>query len=159
MANNKARVIKPKNHHRNRSRFKKDYSSIARKFILFLIPFTAIVILFSIICANIFSPENQVKSRLAALAADYYENAFYEKLIHSNNFSGDPETALRDYQDSGLPVISVRQLYLYNPTKTTNDVSYLIKYCDENATTAKIYPEPPYSQSSYRVEYTYSCNF
>ena len=147
------------NNKRSRHRFRRNFSPAARKFLLFLIPFLSVVIIITIVCANIFSPENQVKSRFSALATYYYENVFYEGLIHSSNFSGDPEKALQNYQDSGLPTISLRQFSLYDQTKASDDVKYLIKYCDENVTTVTLYPDPPYTQTSHHAEYKLSCNF
>ncbi len=157
----KTKITLPKSSQRRRYRAhaQKDYSTKARKFVLILIPALVVIIVFSVICANIFNPEHQIKSKLEALATNHYENIIYEKLVTSSNYSGDPETALSRNKDRGLPSYTLRQLLLEDQVKTADAAEYLLKYCDENATTVKFYPEPPYERTSYRVEYTYSCNF
>ena len=130
-----------------------------RNLILIIILAATATIVTVIIMANISKPENQITSRISALASDYYESTFYENLISSDNYSGNPADALSKYTDYGLSPITLRQLLLNDQVKTAEDANYLLEYCDENRTSVKFYPESPYSRTDYHVEYTYSCEY
>lgn len=158
MANRNNRFIMPTTHHNTR-RKSNDFASLVRKFILFLIPLMIIIIVISIIFANIFKPENQIKSHFEALSTQYYEDVFYEEVIHSDNYTGDPTKTFEKYKDIGLAPITLRQFMFHDETNISDSINYLLQYCDETTTKVKFYPEPPYDKKSYRAEYTYSCNF
>lgn len=130
-----------------------------RGLILVVILAATAAIITIIIMANISKPENQISSRITALASDYYENTFYENLITSDKYSGDPEQALSKYTDYGLSPVTLRQLLLNDQVKTAEDAKYLLEYCDENRTSVKFHPDPPYSRTDYHIEYTYSCEY
>ena len=137
---------------------RKDINNFARKYLLILIPCLAIIIALAIACTFIFSPERQSKSELEALARNYYENIFYQNMLDSNEYSGDPAKSLEKYKDSGLTSVSLRQLILLNEDKNVS-TNYVLEYCDQKQTSVEFYPEPPFERTSYHVEYTYSCNF
>ena len=136
----------------------KDFSDLARKFILILIPLLAIIITIAIVCTMLLSPEHQVKNSFESLARHYYENVFYENMLDSNTYSGDPAKALEKYESSGLNPVNLRQLILLDENNNI-DTDYILKYCDSEQTTVKYFPESPYSKTSYHTEYSYSCNF
>lgn len=128
------------------------------KIILAIIVAAALAAIIAIVCLFLLRPEHQAKLQISALASDYYENFFYETMFESDNFSGDPAKALQKYESSGLESVTLRQLLLIDQSNTdTSD--YLLKYCDENATSVKFFPESPYSRTAYHTDYTYSCNF
>ncbi|MBR3328934.1 hypothetical protein IKG29_00145 [Candidatus Saccharibacteria bacterium] len=112
-----------------------------------------------LICSFIFKPEVIIKNKISELASDYYENYLYK------NFDTDDITqeqlieSIQKYKDSGLPVTTLRQILLYDHQKNADSAPLLKKYCDENSTFIKFFPEYPYSKTSYRIEYTYSCEF
>ncbi len=103
-------------------------------------------------------PERQVKDKIDNLADTYYEEIFYSNLINSDSFDGNLEKALSKYVGKGLSRVYLRQLLLLEDVDE-NTTDYLRKYCNENSTYVQFYPEPPYSQTDYRTEITYSCNF
>ena len=146
-----------------RSRFQsspaKDYSQLARKFMLFLIPFAILIMAFVFIYIAIFNPERQVPAKFEALATNYYENIFYENLQNSPNYPGDAAEALQKYTETGLATVTLQQLIHYNQISDTDEAKYLLKYCDDKTTKVKFYPEAPFEKTSYRTEYTYNCNF
>lgn len=123
--------------------------SPAGKLILGVIIVAGIVVSFSLIFSFLFSPEHLAKSEFKALVSEYYEDYVYSKIT-------DP-TVLEKYQAVGLAPVSLRQLLLHDPALSPAD--HLSSLCDEDKTFAKIYPEPPYQKSNYRVEYTYACEF
>ena len=133
----------------------------AQKTILIVIAIASITVAFGIIYVIFFNSEKMVKSQISALATDYYENYFYQKLQNSEQFKQlqDPATALEKYHTDGLSPVTLNDLLLYDNQKNIKYSEYLTKYCDENATVVKFYMDPPYDRTSYHTEITYSCNF
>ena len=147
-AKNKKRVNARKLHSRTRSSIPKTESS-AGKLILGVIGIATIIVVFSIIFSLLTSPEHLTKSEFNTLASKYYEDYLYENIT-------DP-SILEKYQKTGLSVVTLRQLILHEPSLGPSD--NLKKYCDENQSYIKIYPEAPYKKSDYRVEFTYTCDW
>ena len=133
----------------------------AKKIILTVIALTIIVVIIAIVYPLFFNDECLVKSQISTLATDYYENYFYPNYTSSTSYAqiSDLDTAMAKYETYGFAPITLRQLLLYDDQKNTSHAAYLTEHCDENATLIRFYPEAPYSQTSYRTEYTYSCNF
>lgn len=127
-----------------------------QKIILSIIGF--LFVLITILCISIFflNPETRIKNKIAELTAKYYETYLYENLKNSDQVPNFEE-AIERYKDYGFAHVYLRQLIYYDNNPET--INFLKKHCDENKTSAKIYPEPPYSKTSYRVDYTYSCNW
>ena len=143
-----------------RQRKSSRYSSITAKKISIVIIIAVSLIVGIATLASIFlQPERQVHQKIASLASNYYENVFYEKMLNSDQFSGDPAKTLAPRAERGLAIITLRQLLLQDQLADTETANYLLKYCDENSTSVHFYPEAPYSRTSYRAEYTYACNF
>ncbi len=130
----------------------------AKKVVLSVIVTVTVVVCVAIISAIFADPERRVNSGLKTLAADYYENIFYADLTTSENYSGNPEIALEKYQTTGIAPVTLRQLSLSDRTDK-NLTDFLLEYCDANSTTITIFPESPYSKTSYHAEYFYACNF
>ena len=120
--------------------------------VIILAIFTVII---AVICALIFDTERAVKSTISSLATDYYENYFYENISTGNK---DMTKTMEKFADTGFSKVTLRQLLLYNQ-QNSNYKDLLLKHCDENTTSVTFYPESPYSKTSYRTEYSYSCSF
>ena len=99
------------------------------------------------------------QKRISALAADYYENYFYAQLTDPDDSSANHESTLSQYHERGLSPLTLRDLLLHDGEKYLNTRNYLTKYCDENHTIIKFYPDPPYERKSYHADISYSCNF
>ena len=140
---------------------KKPHYNPIQKIILSIIFAVIIIVAITLIVAIFLKPENLVKSKISSLASDYYENYFYENLINSEKYNqiNNLDEIMGKYQQSGLSSLTLRQLLLYDNQKNSDVAPFLKKYCNEENTYVKFYPEPPYSKTSYRTEYTYSCNF
>ena len=133
------------------------YAVTARNVILTVIVITTFIVCATILLTFFLDPARQVESKINSLATNYYEKVFYEDLNINN--PNDAATALEKYQTTGLSTVTLRQLLLSDVGKNTNDADYLLKYCDAEATRVKFYPDPPFTRTSYHIEYTYSCNF
>ena len=66
---------------------------------------------------------------------------------------------MEKYHIGALNTLSLRDLLSYDDKKNGEYVDYLTKYCDKDATTVRIFPDPPYERTTYHAEFTYSCNF
>ena len=128
---------------------------LAKNTVLTSIAIVMLLVLVYVIFSLIATPEFLIKREIESIAADYYENYFYE----SNEFSDSADSTLEKYSTTGLPRITLNQLLLYDNRKHYASASTISKYCDLNKTIVKIFPEPPYTSKNYRVEYNYSCNF
>lgn len=146
----------------NSNRYRANLSSPAiKKTILLVIMIASLVVAFSIIYTIFFNTEKVIKSKISALATDYYENYFYENLINSDKFKQikNLDTEMEKYHTDGLAPVSLSNLLLYDNQKNDEYRDYLTTYCDENATTIKFYMDPPYERTSYHYDINYSCNF
>ena len=132
--------------------------SLTQKLIIFIIIFSSVLILFFTAFSFVHTTENLVKSKLTHLASDYYENYFYANIAKSND-SNSISNVLQEYETVGLSVVHLRQLLLYSDQIDSGTIKFLTEHCDENKTVIKYYPEPPFTKTSYRIDYTYSCDF
>lgn len=131
----------------------------ARNVTLIIIIITTLIIWASFIASILLKPARLVPPKIEALATNYYENIFYERMENSDQFSGDPTATLEKHRERGLAIITLRQILLQDPPITADEAEYLRQYCDENKTTIHFYPDPPYTRTDYHVEYNYACNF
>ena len=133
----------------------------AKPIIFIIIGILMVLVIFTTIYSILNKPEDRVKARISALATDYYENYFYDDFTSSEQFAQieDINSAMEKYTRRGFSDISLRQLFLHDSSRTTNDAAFLKNYCNENKTFIRIFPEPPYGKTDYHIEYTYSCNF
>ena len=130
-----------------------------QKTIIAVIILAIIVTLSTILISFFLQPERLTKRRIEDLATDYYENYLYENFVNSDNFSGNLESAMNKYTETGFPSITLRQLILHDQEKTTSIADSLKANCDIERTTIKFFPESPFSRKDYRVDYHYVCNF
>lgn len=129
-----------------------------KKIIIAIICITMLLIAIAVGFSIFYHPEDSVKSHIDDLARHYYEDFIYQSVAKANDASGIT-TALSEYSEHGLSRTTLRQLLLHDPSTDPNTINLIRKYCDENKTTVKFYPEPPYHQSSFHFDFTYSCNF
>ncbi len=128
----------------------------AQKITLAIIISAVILVITSILCIFIFDNERIAKNKISKLANEYYENYFYPSMsIEKDNLSN----VMDDFLETGFNNINLRQLILATGKNHSADANFLHKYCDENATLIKFFPEPPYDNTSYHVEFSYSCSF
>ena len=100
-----------------------------------------------------FQPQASVERELESLAKDYYENYYYDTV-------NEPETALAEFAETGLPTAYLRKLLAFDNGRhaASAEVFDSAGYkCDTNKTGVKIFPEEPYGRTDYRVEYKYAC--
>ena len=130
--------------------------TFAQKTILAVIVLAILLVITSVACVFIFDNERITKNKISNLASKYYENYFYPSMsIDKNKLS----EIMSQYTDTGFNNTTLRQIILANGEDYTSDAEFIRKYCDENSTLIRFFPEPPYDNTSYRVEYSYSCSF
>jgi len=140
------------------SKRKKPISTI-QKIILGVIGAAFIAVVIAALSVILNRPENVITSKIESLSSDYYENYLYQEIVNSDQFSGNIDETLQKYVEVGFSPITLRELLLHD-TEKTKDIAPLIKeHCDENRTIIKFFPEAPFSKTSYRVNYSYSCDF
>ncbi len=127
--------------------------------VLIVIIASMFIVIAMSIFALLFKPENTVKAKISELSSDYYENYLYQNFDFNNFSSEELANFMQKYENKGLTAITLRQILLHDYQKNAEFAPLLKKYCDEDSTYVKFYPEPPYSKTSYRTEYTYSCDF
>lgn len=143
-------------HRQTNAKNKKTSLSIAQKTIVLVIGLLFILIAVLSISLFFLNTESRVKNTISSIATDYYENYIYENIINSEKVE-EFDKIMENYEHFGFSAIYLRQLLYYNNNPETID--FIKQYCDENKTSVKFYPNPPYSRTSYRAEYTYFCNF
>ena len=138
--------------------------------IMTVIALAMLAVLGYTIFAIIATPEFLIKREIDHLTSDYYENYFYPKILKNNSIENSDATnpsfaeshlssVMEEYQKTGFSRITLNQLFLYDNRKNYSLSTPIAKYCDLDKSFIKIFPEPPYTAKSYRVEYNYSCNF
>ena len=133
------------------------YAVTTKNIVFVTIILAVIVVAVAAICVVLLNPKRQVPMKFESVARNYYENVFYEKVVNSDAYSGNPEKALEKYHMAGMSPITLRVLHLMD--ESNPDTQYLIERCDPEYTEVRLFPEPPYTKTSYRAEYSYSCNY
>lgn len=136
---------------------KKQKLTLIQKTILSIISISFIVVAFLIVINFLNSPEKNVKSAMTNLASNYYKEQIYQKIAEKND-QANLERVFEEMKDTGFATVYLRQLLYFNQDNT-EQVELVKKYCDENRTFVKFYPESPYLEDSYRADFTYSCEF
>lgn len=124
---------------------------IARRSALAVILLAMLAVILTLLFATFTEPERVVTAKIEEIAADYYENYFYDRIKNYDN--------LDSYTENGFSKVSLRQLLLFDSERHASDASLLSKYCDTEMTYVRIYPEAPFKKTNYRVEYHYACTF
>ena len=149
------------NLHTSKSRMPIYTYPFVKKIVLSIILIATIIVVVAAVTPLFYNKQKSVESQISSLATDYYENYFYKNLSSSEDFTKieDLDSAMEKYRTHGFAAVTLRQLLLYDNQKNANYTDFLTKYCDENSTSVRFYPEPPYDKTSYHAEYTYSCAF
>ena len=146
--------------HKKTNRRKRQFFT-PKNVIIMVIILAMITVVIGLVFAIYTKPENLVKSKISALATDYYENYLYQEYAATSASSSTEDLAkvMSKYEEYGISPLALRQILLYDYQKNANTITLVQKYCDENRTSIKYFPEPPYSQNSYHIEYSYACDF
>lgn len=147
-----------KNCKRSWNRFSKNFHFTAKKIVIVVIAIAMVAVGVVLLVNLVFNNEAVTKRKIEGLAQDYYEDYYYDKV---EGLAGKDKAAdvMAGYAESGLSRISLRQLLLYDNGKNMSMLDEISAFCDTDLTSVKIYPEEPYSNKDYRIEYNYSCNF
>ena len=111
------------------------------------------------LCADAaFDPAHDAKTALENLADDYYIEYLYPYVLGDK--IQNPAPVLSEYQNIGLPIVRLRQLLVYDKTKTGNYIQKLSNdyvKCDTNMTSIRFFPKEPYGPRDYEVTFQLSC--
>lgn len=111
------------------------------------------------LCADAaFDPARDAQNALENLADDYYLEYLYPYVL--GNQIENPAPVLSEYQQVGLPIVRLRQLLVYDKTKTGNYIQKLSNEyvkCDTNMTSIRFFPKEPYGPRDYEVTFQLSC--
>ena len=129
----------------------------AKTVTLIIIGLAALMVILASFTAFFFTPEKIIKSEVESLAKNYYENIIYKKISASSEKTLDEIMA--KYTETGFSRVTLRQLLILNAETHPNATAIITTYCDDSASSVKFFPEPPYGQTDYRIEYDYSCDF
>lgn len=132
------------------------YAPIAQRVVLSIIVILVLVVSGGIITLLNYDTKTQLETEINDLAETYYEDYFYPNVFSGNISMAD---VLAEFGESGLTEVTLRQLILNNPNLTTSDIHFLREHCDQETTTVRYYPVEPYSNTDYRTEFNYNCNF
>ena len=143
--------------HTSKTRFLSSrQKSLAQKITLAIIIIAALAVITAVICSFVFDSERLTKAKISNLARDYYENHFYQNMtIDEDKLSEE----MSKYAETGFNSVSLRQIILSTDNNHSADADFIRKYCDEKSTIVRFFPEPPFDKTSYRIEYSYSCDF
>ena len=124
---------------------------IARRSILVVIVLAMMAVILLLLFTSFTKPERTVTNKIESITADYYENYFYDRIKDYDN--------LKNYTEHGFSKVTLRQLLLFDSERHADAADLLNKYCDGEKTYVKIYPEAPFGNKNYHVEYYYACTF
>ena len=122
-----------------------------------IILLAGLMVVLATLTSFFFTPENTIKREVESLARDYYENIIY-KNIADKNASNLPEV-LGKYSESGFSRVTLRQLLLINAESHPDAAATITAYCNEDSSYVVIFPDAPYGQADYHIDYHYSCKF
>ena len=131
--------------------------STARKSILAIIILATLTVILTILLSYFTNPERIVKSKIPAIATDYYENYFYPEITADSTKPLDE--IMSRYVTTGFARVTLRQLLLFDGERHAEAAAVLATYCDTNDTFVQFFPESPFGKTDYRVDYHYSCTF
>lgn len=118
-----------------------------------------VIVIFWLIFSLINQPSSRVPRIISQMAEDYYENYLYEGISKADSFKNSPEKAMEKYLERGFSSVKLRTLLLFDNQKNEKYANELLKYCNGDATSVKFYPDAPYGQKDYHIDYSYSCEF
>ena len=131
---------------------------MAKRIILTVIILAMLTVVAGTLAYFFIKPEVLVEKGLPEIAADYYENDFYDTFANVKSEKTLAER-LEHYSEVGFAEVYLRQLLILKGDAHKQAAAALKEHCNENRTYVQYYPEPPYGRTDYRVEYVYSCDF
>ena len=154
-------MVKPKKTKKKYRRLSDPSATFAKRTVFVVIIILAIAVITALTSTLFYDNEKAVKNKIVEITKDYYENYFYEQLKDSEQYkdANKFEEIMEKYHIGALNTLSLRDLLSYDDKKNGEYEDYLTKYCDKDATTVRIFPDPPYERTTYHAEFTYSCNF
>ena len=132
---------------------------IARRVIIGVICVAIVAVMAGLVGSFFWDGESMTKKRIEEMAKEYYEEFIYENLAEGTTSQSEIEKKMDRYAEWGYAPVSLRQLLMYDAENNKGEGSFVKKYCDENSTSVKIYPEAPYDVKSYRIDYKYDCEW
>ena len=136
--------------------YDKKHKNPAQKIILVVIILAVLSVIVSTFYAFTVDNEQITKNKISDLASEYYEHYFYPSMSIDEDRLDE---VMSRYTEIGINSTSLRQIILSTNNNRSATADFIRKYCDENSTIVKFFPEPPYTNTSYHTEYSYSCSF
>ena len=104
-------------------------------------------------------PEYATEREINALAKDYYENYFYDKLVEN---AGDNSISdiMSAYAEKGMEPVKLRQFFVYDNARhqDSEKIFTTAEYpCNTNTSTVRYTPVAPYGKTDYTYEVNLSC--
>jgi hypothetical protein len=127
-----------------------------RKIILGVVVINILIVVGVVVAYFQLLPKYRVPATIDALAHKYYENVFYENMVTSEKYTGNPAEALSKYVGRGLSRMSLHQIILQTQADAETR-TLLEKYCDTDVTAVTFYPEEPYGRDSYHFTVNPPC--
>ena len=133
--------------------------SVVRRVILTVIVLAMMSVILAVLVAVFHNPEAIIESKIESIAADYYVNYYYEKILDNVPSDKSIGELMTKYAKGGFSDVSLRQLMLFDSRRHADAEAELYRYCDPDETLVHFYPEEPFDAKGYRVEYKYACIF
>lgn len=133
-------------------------STTTIKNVIITVIILAMMIVILVVLSFVFNnPEHRVKGIINELVADYYENDMYKSIADVNKTDAKIKSVIEKYKETGFSNVPLRQILLHKNDAET--IEFVTKYCDENKSVIKYYPDEPYGKTNYHTEIYYSCEF
>lgn len=133
---------------------------MAKKIVLGIIAILSVsIILFTTFIIYSQRPVD-IEAAISHLAEQYYENYFFPNLdssIHAHGSASISET-LSPYTTTGFSGVPLRQILTHTEHDSTTTQA-ITASCDDSATLVHFFPDPPFTSTSYHINYSYYCNF
>lgn len=133
--------------------------SISRRTVLIVIALAMLAVILAIFFSILFRPEAIITGKIESMARDYYENYFYPRIEEYGTTDQSLNDILSRYVETGFSRVSLHQLLLFDSERYADSEATLSEYCDTELTYIKIYPDPPFTKTSYHIDYHYACTF
>lgn len=137
----------------------KNFSTTAKKISISIIAISILVVIISLIYSVLSNPERVIKKKIEAISSDYYEHSIYDNAAKNNPSEDAIAKALSAYRETGLAIVSFRQLLLYDKQNHNQTDTIVSKYCDINKSYVQFFPKADYKKGDVEIVYHYNCNF
>lgn len=132
---------------------------VARRVVMTVIIALIVAVAVALASFLLLNPKRLAMNKIEAMAKEYYEDFTYAGLVENVGTGSKLHEVMGKYVAKGFASVSLRQLLLYNNQKNLKGGGFLREMCDENTSSVKFYPEEPFDQHSYRIEYRLNCDF